>query len=86
MVKKDGSIERTWLDSQHGGFMLLKGEINKNSLNALWVRDPANPKMQVKHEMKFEEKDKLKFSTFLSTDYGENWALTHEWDYLRANE
>ena len=77
------SIEMVALDSEHNSFSLLSGNIVESTLIVYWYRDPENKKLQSKYILTSENPEQFEFSSYLSTDYGDTWALTHERKYSR---
>ena len=75
-------LQKSWVDSEHANLMVLSGEIKSNKSKVHWYRDETQ-KMQVKHELRVLSEDQLEFLSYLSTDGGTTWQLTHEWKYNR---
>jgi len=76
-------IAMTALDSEHGSFSNFEGSISENTMTALWYRDKEKKRLQSKYILTVKSEGSFEFSSFLSTDYGETWALTHERKYQR---
>ena len=72
------------LDSEHGAYSELNGNINNNIMTVFWYRNPETKRLQSKYILTVQNDDQFEFSSFLSTDYGNTWALTHERKYSRA--
>ncbi|MEQ9405121.1 MAG: WD40 repeat domain-containing protein [Cyclobacteriaceae bacterium] len=84
IVGKDSvSIQMVALDSEHGSYSVLEGSIVNDQLVVYWFRDKEKKRLQSKYIMTFANKDAFEFSSYLSQDYGETWALTHERKYSR---
>lgn len=79
------SVEMSALDSEHGSFSILNGKVENDKLVIYWFRNKDVKKLQSKYILSIENKDKFEFSSYLSTDYGKNWALTHERIYSRID-
>ncbi|GGI57602.1 hypothetical protein GCM10011444_19110 [Winogradskyella haliclonae] len=79
------SVQMSALDSEHGSFSILNGKIENDKLVIYWFRNIDVKKLQSKYILSIENKDKFEFSSYLSTDYGKNWALTHKRIYSRID-
>lgn len=73
------------LDSEHGSFSFLEGSLEDDQLVLYWYRNKQVRRLISKYVMTFLDDDQFEFSSFLSTDHGENWALTHQRIYSRGN-
>lgn len=71
------------MDSEHGTYSLLEGSTEKGQLVLYWFRNKEVGKLRSKYVMTLKSDHAFEFSSFLSTDFGENWALTHQRNYLR---
>jgi hypothetical protein len=71
------------LDSEHSAFSILNGEISESKIVVLWYRDKEVKRLQSKYTLTMENKNSFEFSSYLSMDHGESWALTHERIYTR---
>lgn len=74
----NNGVQMVAMDSEHGKFSTYDGTINDQKLEMKWYRNKEVGKLQSKYVLQFENEDAFTFSSFLSTDYGESWALTHE--------
>ncbi|MEO1052743.1 MAG: DUF1579 family protein [Bacteroidota bacterium] len=83
-TKSDNEMEMTATDSEHAGSMHFKGELSNGQISLLWYRDESIKKMQSKYVLEIKNDREFEFSSFLSTDYGKTWALTHERKYTKA--
>ena len=87
IVGKDtASIQMTVLDSEHGRFSVLNGTIENDGMVVYWYRENEESRLRSKYILTFKDPDHFEFSSWLSTDYGENWALTHERIYSKMTE
>lgn len=77
-------IQRVYFDSEHANAMVFDGGINAEGMELFWVRDKKRKKMQVKFEMIAPGTDSFEWKTYLTTDFGETWQLTHHWQYTRV--
>ena len=77
-------IQMSILDSEHNSFSILDGEIKDDKIEVYWFRNKEVKRLQSKYVLKVESDEKFEFSSFLSTDHGENWALTHKRIYTRV--
>lgn len=75
--------QRTFFDSEHSNLMFFQGIIEGDTMSSLWLRDLEKKRMQVKNELKLLDKNSFQNTTYLSTDYGQTWQLTHAWQYTR---
>lgn len=71
------------LDSEHGSYSFLEGTIEEGRLVVYWFRNKEVGKLQSKYVLKVENEKAFEFSSFLSTDFGVSWVLTHQRKYLR---
>lgn len=76
-------VSKVWVDSNHANPMVLSGQISDNQLYVEWYRNPEKKRMQVRHFLTAAGSGQLNFRSELSTDYGETWQMTHEWEYTR---
>ncbi|MFV1883877.1 MAG: hypothetical protein ACMZ7B_05290 [Balneola sp.] len=72
------------IDSEHGSFSSYKGLVKNEILTVIWYRDEKVKRLQSKYVLTKQSENDFEFSSFLSTDYGETWALTHERKYRRS--
>ena len=79
------NVQMIALDSEHGSFSNLEGQVKNDTLTTYWFRNKKVKKLQSKYVLVFNDKNNFEFSSFLSKDYGKNWALTHKRIY-RKNE
>ncbi len=77
------SIQMVALDSEHGGYSMLNGNITDEILEVVWYRNKEVGRLRSKYVMTFQDKDRFEFSSFLTTDYAQTWALTHQRIYTR---
>ncbi len=77
-------IQMVSMDSEHGGFLTYEGKMIDETLEVIWYRNKEKGKMMSKYTMSFENKDQFAFSSYLSTDYGASWALTHQRTFKRV--
>lgn len=71
------------LDSEHGAYTKLEGEVKEEYMEFFWYRDKEKKRLQSKYILRIVSKDNFEFSSFLSTDYGKSWALTHQREFSR---
>ncbi|WP_353778367.1 alpha/beta hydrolase [Winogradskyella sp. 3972H.M.0a.05] len=71
-------VQMSALDSEHGSFSILNGTVEDSKMTLYWYRDIQKKRLQSKYKLEFKDESTFEFSSFLSTDYGENWALTHQ--------
>ncbi len=71
------------MDSEHGSYSFLEGRKEEKQLILYWFRNKEVGKLRSKYIMTHISADQFEFSSFLSTDHGESWALTHERKYRR---
>ncbi len=71
------------MDSEHGSYSTLEGTIENGSLVLYWFRNKEVGKLRSKYVMSQENANAFEFSSYLSTDFGETWALTHQRKYFR---
>lgn len=84
IIGKDTStIQMVALDSEHGSYSELNGSIADEVMELVWYRNEEVGRVRSKYVMTFTDKDAFEFSSFLSTDYAETWALTHQRLYKR---
>ncbi|WP_299116590.1 hypothetical protein [uncultured Winogradskyella sp.] len=83
MTLDRSNAQMSTVDSEHGSFSLFNGKIKDNSIELLWYRDIEKKKLQSKYKMTIISEDAFEFSSYLSTDYGNYWALTYERKYQR---
>ena len=81
--KESNGIQMSILDSEHNSFSILNGEIKDNKVVVYWFRNKDVKKLQSKYILTIANDNEFEFSSYLSTDYGENWALTHKRVYTR---
>ncbi len=79
------NVEMLALDSEHGSFSTLNGTINNNELTTYWYRNKDVKKLQSKYIMSFTDTNTFEFSSYLSTNYGKDWALTHQRKYSKIS-
>lgn len=84
MTKTPLTVEMTAADSEHGTFSLYKGTINGDKMTVFWYRDEKVKRLQSKYILTVSDERHFEFSSYLSTDHGATWALTHERNYSRA--
>lgn len=77
------NVRKMWLDSQHGNFMLLEGEVFADSIVVKWQRELSNRTMQVKHVYRLDQSPLLISESYLLPRKGEQWQLTHKRTYRR---
>ena len=80
---KDSTVQMVAMDSEHGSFSTYDGSLLDGEINLYWFRDKEKKRLQSKYVLKIIDDNGFEFSSFLSTDYGENWALTHQRIYTR---
>ncbi len=78
-------VQMATLDSEHGGFSIHNGSIVNETMTTYWYRNEDVKKLQSKYIMTQEDEDSFEFSSYLSTDYGNTWALTHGRKYSRIH-
>lgn len=78
-------IQMVSMDSEHGGFLTYEGQIKNETLEVKWFRNKEKGKLQSKYIMHFKSDQAFNFSSFLSTDYGKTWDLTHERIFSRKS-
>lgn len=81
--KDSSGIQMSVLDSEHNSFSILDGEIENGKMIVYWYRNKDVKRLQSKYILTIETNNRFEFSSYLSTDYGEKWALTHERIYKR---
>ncbi len=81
--KDSTAVQMVAMDSEHGSFSTYDGELANGKIELYWFRDKEKKRMQSKYVMAISDADSFEFSSYLSTDYGENWALTHQRMYKR---
>ena len=81
--KDSSGIQMSILDSEHNSFSILDGEIKDEKIVVYWYRNKDVKKLQSKYILTIKNNNKFEFSSHLSTNYGEKWALTHERIYKR---
>ena len=81
--KSPSDIEMAVLDSEHGSFSILNGAIAENRLIVYWFREENIKRLQSKYILDIQGWDSFELSSFLSTDNGKSWAITHERKYKR---
>ncbi|MFY0601339.1 MAG: DUF1579 family protein [Cyclobacteriaceae bacterium] len=87
IIGKDSThVEMVTLDSEHSSFSSLQGEISENEMTVYWYRNPEKRKLQSKYILNYMSADQFEFSSFLSTDYGDTWSLTHQRKYKRLQK
>lgn len=79
------NVQAMWLDSNHGRFMTLAGEISPDSIVVRWQREFTNRTMIVKHKFSELQKNSFQMESFLSPNSGTDWQLTHRRVYTRRN-
>lgn len=79
------NAQAMWLDSNHGRFMILAGEISSDSIVVRWQREFTNRTMIVKHKFSELQKNSFKMESFLSPNSGADWQLTHRRLYTRRD-
>ncbi len=79
------NVEMLALDSEHGSFSTLNGSIKNNELTTYWYRNKEVKRLQSKYIMSFTDTNTFEFSSYLSTNHGKDWALTHQRKYYRIN-
>ena len=77
------NVEMATLDSEHGSFSMYKGAIAEESMELIWYRDETVKRLQSKYVLTVNGTNSFEFSSFLSTDSGNSWALTHQRTYTR---
>lgn len=83
VAKDSANVQMVRLDSEHGSYSISEGTISNNMMEVYWYRNKEIGKLISKHVMTIQSLDVFEFSSFLSTDYGKSWALTHERKYMR---
>jgi hypothetical protein len=76
-------VQLSILDSEHNSFSILSGKIKNDKMIVYWYRNKDLRKLQSKYILTLKSNNSFEFTSFLSTDYGETWALTHKRDYSR---
>ncbi|WP_298759369.1 alpha/beta hydrolase [uncultured Psychroserpens sp.] len=71
-------VQMIALDSEHGSFSTLEGAIKNDTLTTYWYRNKTVKRLQSKYIMSVNSANRFEFSSYLSTDYGKQWALTHQ--------
>lgn len=71
-------IQMVSMDSEHGGFLTYDGQLDSDTLKVTWYRNKENGKLLSMYKLYFIDANEFYFSSFLSTDYGKTWALTHQ--------
>lgn len=77
------ALQMVAMDSEHGGFLTYDGILSKDEIVFYWFRDKEKKRLQSRYMMKMMNDDNFEFSSYLSTDYGKSWALTHQRMYTR---
>lgn len=77
------SVQMMTLDSEHGSFSISDGSINNKMMTTYWYRNKDVKRLQSKYILTFKSDDIFEFSSYLSTDSGKSWALTHERKYSK---
>ncbi|WP_430969050.1 hypothetical protein [Spongiimicrobium sp. 2-473A-2-J] len=84
IIGKDSTgVQMSILDSEHNSFSILDGEISDGKVVVYWYRNKEVKRLQSRYLLTVQSAKRFEFSSYLSTDYGENWALTHERIYTR---
>lgn len=83
--KDSNGVQMSILDSEHNSFSILNGEIEEGKIIVYWYRNEDVRKLQSKYVLTIMDNNKFEFSSYLSTDHGKSWALTHERIYSRIN-
>lgn len=78
-------LQRVFFDSEHSRAMVLDGTVNESGYELLWMRNPSKKKMQVRFELEIKNENVFEWTTHLTTDFGETWQLTHNWQYTRVS-
>ena len=81
--RENDLIEMSALDSEHNSFSYLEGKIVDGRIEVYWFRDKEVKRLQSKYILTIKNSDEFEFSSYLSMDYGETWALTHMRVYSR---
>ena len=76
-------VEIVALDSEHGTSLTYDGIFDDDQIVVHWFRDPEVRRLQSRYVLKKIDQDRFELSSYLSTDYGDNWALTHQRIYSR---
>ncbi len=71
-------VQMIALDSEHGSFSNLEGTIRNDAMTTYWYRNKDIRKVQSKYILTLNSSNNFEFSSYLSTDYGKQWALTHQ--------
>lgn len=84
MIGKDSAnVQLVVTDSEHGSASVLNGGISTKGFEVYWYRDPEKKRLQSTYILDIADMNHFELSSYLSTDYGETWALTHERIYQR---
>ena len=78
------NIQMVSMDSEHGGFLTYEGQLADEKLELVWYRDQSVGRLRSKYELHFKDESQFEFSSYLSTDHGETWALTHQRIFSKA--
>ena len=76
-------IQMSVLDSEHNKFSILNGNLENDQVIVYWFSNEEQKKLQSKYILTIFTPYKFEFSSYLSTDYGKNWALTHQRIYTK---
>nr|WP_321236152.1 hypothetical protein [uncultured Psychroserpens sp.] len=79
------NVQMVTLDSEHSGFSIQNGSIINNVMTTIWYRNENVKRLQSKYILSLKGSNAFEFSSYLSTDYGKTWALTHERTYAKIN-
>lgn len=76
-------LQLSSLDSGHGSFTIYKGSFTDEGAELMWYRDENVKRLQSKYVLTVNGANEFELSSYLSTDTGKTWALTHQRVYTR---
>ena len=81
-LKADGTVERAYMDSEHGRLIHYTGSLERTAAT-LTMDYPANSKFGSRAELDMSNPHEPRVTHFLSTDRGRSWQPVLMFHYLR---
>ncbi|HEV7992348.1 MAG TPA: hypothetical protein VGP25_11030 [Gemmatimonadaceae bacterium] len=81
----DGSIQRVFAHSQHGGFGVYQGRRDGNTILLRQLPAPGQPSTDVvENQVLIADRDRFAITSRLSIDGGRTWRVLSRWEYRRT--
>ena len=82
----DNTLQRVYIDSDHGTFLVFDGLSAGDTIRFLWRRDLGTRQQLVRHEYSALNQESFATETYMSPNDGVDWILVQRARYRRLSE